>query len=164
MPNFNAIFSELQRCVGSSAFKSDNKNAIASVSREQAEKALDLLVGCINDQISVSGSAMAAIGSASGSGVSQSGDVTQFVGTVDIPQNYRPSLRPDIYGGVDDMAKLFNDGYSAGGTVVGEWHGMMISSLQHREGLDFVNKGVDAFNSSYGGEYNAHAEVSGRFS
>lgn len=163
--NMGAVMAELERAISTPNFIS----SISSSAMMKARQATDLLAGCINSSISVSGSAVAAIGTASASettqesGVPPLGGTINYSGSVDMPQNYRPSLDPGKYGGVDDMAALFDKGYDAGGQVIGEWHGVIISSLQHRQALHFVQAGVDAFNSSYGAPYNAHAETSGRF-
>lgn len=163
--NMGAVMAELQRALSSPSIT----NSVNAVAKTKAEEATELLANCINDAVSVSGGALAAIGTASASetsqtfGVPATGGVITFTGTVEIPQNFRPSLEPGVYGGIDDMAALFDKGYDAGGTVIGEWHGVVIESLQHRPALHFVQNGVDTFNSSYGASYNAQAETSGRF-
>ena len=76
----------------------------------------------------------------------------------------RPSLAPDRYGGVENIIALFNNGYSARATVYGEWPGYgPAASLTMRPGTHFMNAAVDAFNSTYGGQYHATAELSGDY-
>ena len=162
--NNNAILSELTRVANSSAFKSENKNAILSATRETAEEALGKLADCISIAISssgLSGGAIEAIGHPTTLGVYESG--TGFIGYVDMPENFRPSLVPKKYGGINNMAALFNNGYQAGDYVTGLWHGKNVRSLEYRPASDFVEQGVSNFNGNYGSDYNAYAEVSGEF-
>lgn len=75
----------------------------------------------------------------------------------------RPSLQPSVYGGVDNIVALFNNGYRAGGKVYGMWHGHPTGSLQERVGTHFVTQAVAAFNSTCGGQYHAVATASGQY-
>lgn len=138
---------------------------IASKGRAIAERAGDAMVGCVNNAIASSGltgGAIAAIGNVSKDSVAETGrtgDTIQFEVGVSVDQQSRPSLDPGKYGGVMDMAALFNNGYIAGGVVRGEWHGMIIDSLTHRPPTYFAEEAVDMFNSMYGAAYNATAEL-----
>lgn len=164
--NTAAIESVILSVVNSESFKLANRSAIASVTRPIAEEAANKLEDCINSSVSssgLSGMAVAAVGQASVASISDMGDGIHYDASIDLPANSRPSLVPEKYGGINDMAVLFNAGYDAGGTVTGEWHGIIVTSLPHRPALHFVQSGVDDFNGNYGSAYNAHAEVSGRF-
>lgn len=61
----------------------------------------------------------------------------------------RESLVPERYGGIDNIIVLFEKGYTAKGQVFGEWHGQMVGSLTHRDGLGFIENAVNGFNARY---------------
>lgn len=61
----------------------------------------------------------------------------------------RESLEPERYGGIDNIIVLFEKGYTAKGQVFGEWHGEMVKSLTHRDGLGFIENAVSDFNARY---------------
>lgn len=63
----------------------------------------------------------------------------------------RPSLAPELYGGIDNIIVLFEKGYSAHAPVYGCWHGEMVCSRTYREGIGFIASAVDAFNAAYAG-------------
>lgn len=64
----------------------------------------------------------------------------------------RESLEPDLYpDGLNDIVQLFVKGYSASGSVWGEWHGDKHWGLRHRSPNDFMNKAVEEFNNKYTG-------------
>lgn len=162
--NMDSIASKLHAWIGS------NDSKMKAAGREEALKiaseATSLLVDCMNNAITGSGldgGALAAVGDVSSTSPVEISD-GKFESTVSISSNFRPSLDPDRYGGVNDMAALFNNGYSAGGRVFGMWHGEYVGSRISRPPLHFVQHGVDIFNAFYGGTYNATATmVSGRF-
>lgn len=81
-----------------------NGDAIAAQAQQD-------LVNCMNAAISGSlmGNEMSAVGSAVAGGISKLSNTEYQIG-VSIPAQFRPSLMPEIYGGVDDMAALFNNG------------------------------------------------------
>lgn len=165
MANYSAILSELQRVANSSSFKAENRGAISGATREQAEEATQKLADCINEAIYHSGVDPTIVGKASSGGVTDSGDGLHYEGVVNITDNFSPSLYPAVYGYVDNMARLLNNGWSntTGNPAFGRWHGLMIRGLMNRAGAHFVPDGVAAFNGSYGATYNAHAEESGGF-
>ena len=72
---------------------------------------------------------------------------------------HRDSLAPDQYDGVENIAALLNKGYSAANTVYGTWPGhgyasyFNIPSLQHREGLHFVENAIREYMANYAKEY-----------
>ena len=92
---------------------------------------------------------------------------------------YRPSLEPDRWDGVDNIIKLFDDGYSTGSftvgygrTVTGEtfrktrqkqvrgyWPkaGKIVWSVSYRPHLGFMQEAIDWFNKRYAGT--AHATL-----
>lgn len=97
------------------------------------------------------------------SGITQ-GDET-FTLTFDFVGNMaRPSLRPDMYGGINNIVALLNNGYAASGPVFGQWHGTDIKSKVVRPGTHFVQNAVSAFIGQYGGKYSIlSATVSGEY-
>lgn len=66
---------------------------------------------------------------------------------------HRESLVPDRYGGIDNIVALFNNGYSAGNTVYGIWHGKEIASLTERTGIHFIESAVRNYMANYASEY-----------
>lgn len=77
---------------------------------------------------------------------------------------HRDSLAPETYGGVDNIVALLNNGYTAGGTVYGQWHGKQIHSLRKRTGTHFIQSAVRQFWDKYAGVYNIlNIEVSGEY-
>ena len=164
--NMASIISKLN------GYTSTHQSDLSAATREEAlqiaNEAGQQLVACMREAISASGlngSAIAAIGDVSSTGAVEVSD-GRFEVDVSIDAQHRPSLDPSRYGGIDDMAALFNNGYSTGGKRVrGMWHGNMIWSRPERPATFFVQQGVDHFNSAYGGQYNATAEiVTDRFS
>lgn len=76
----------------------------------------------------------------------------------------RPSLDPEKYpGGATNIIALFDKGYSASGSVFGEWHGELVWSLRSRDGLGFMERAVDTFNSLYGPKWGIRAELQGPY-
>lgn len=163
--NSGVFYARLNSYIKSGAIMKKYGNEIAAKARKQAEEAGNAMVSCVDQAISSSGltgGAIAAIGDASVDSISESArfaDSIKFKVGVSIGQQSRPSLDPGKYGSVNDMAALFNNGYSAGGTVRGVWHGMVITSLPFRPPTYFAQHAVDAFNSQYGAAYNATAEL-----
>lgn len=66
---------------------------------------------------------------------------------------HRDSLAPDIYGGIDNIVALFNNGYAAGNRVYGIWHGEQIASLPNRTGIHFIESAVRNYMANYASEY-----------
>lgn len=66
---------------------------------------------------------------------------------------HRDSLVPGKYGGVDNIIALFNNGYSAGNTVYGIWHGEQIASLTERTGIHFIESAVRNYMANYASDY-----------
>lgn len=66
---------------------------------------------------------------------------------------HRDSLVPSRYKGVDNIVALFNNGYSAGNTVYGIWHGEEIASLKERTGMHFIDSAVRNYMANYASEY-----------
>lgn len=65
----------------------------------------------------------------------------------------RPSLQPDRYGGVYNIATLLNEGYNANGYVSGEWHGNWIRSLKDRQGAEFIDEAKSEFMKTRANEF-----------
>lgn len=57
----------------------------------------------------------------------------------------RPSLNPRKYGGIDNIAALLNNGYTASKSVHGVWHGEDKWSLVERNGANFIGSTVAHF-------------------
>lgn len=66
---------------------------------------------------------------------------------------HRESLAPNKYDGVENIVALFNNGYSAGNTVYGVWHGEQIASLTERTGIHFIESAVRNYMANYASEY-----------
>lgn len=76
---------------------------------------------------------------------------------------HRESLAPESYAGINNIVALFNNGYSAGARVYGEWHGRRVGSRQSREGLSFMQSAVEAFQSQYGSKYGVTVMLSSEY-
>ena len=66
----------------------------------------------------------------------------------------RPSMAPGKYEEIHNIAALLNNGYDANKPVHGFWHGEDRWSLAKRQGANFMNSAVDAFNRQYKEKYN----------
>lgn len=56
---------------------------------------------------------------------------------------YRPSLKEDVFGGIDNILLLFNEGYGykAGrNKLIGDWHGARTKARAEREALHFIEQ------------------------
>ena len=157
--NMEGIMATAKANIGNGS-KLINGDAIAAQAQQE-------LVSCMNTAIASSlfGNEMSAVGSASAGGVSKLSDTTYEIG-VSISPQFRPSLFPERYGGVDDMAALFNNGYAAGRQVVkydsdGNFVG---ASRQYRLPSLFVQTGLAMFQVSGGSDYQViSVQPSGRF-
>ena len=131
-----------------------------------AEMAAGELANCINAAIagSLTGNEMWAVGVATSGGYSKLGKGNYEV-SVNLPPQFRPSLMPEIYGGVDDMAALFNNGYSAHPlTVYYPNTGEVRKSRPFRSPAQFIQTGLQMFAGSGGGAYTVvSTQPSGRF-
>lgn len=65
----------------------------------------------------------------------------------------RPSLYPEKYGGLNDLAEMLNDGMHAKNHVYGMWHGEYIRSRTVFPGTHFMEQAVSDFMGNYGTEY-----------
>lgn len=130
-----------------------------------AAQAASDLADCVSVAIyeSLIGNEMSAVGAASPGGVSNLGGGMYEIG-VNIPAQFRYSLLPDIYGGVNDMAALFNNGYSAHPLTVYDINGNVRSSRPFRSPAHFVQRGLQMFAGRGGGDYTVvSTQASGRF-
>lgn len=66
----------------------------------------------------------------------------------------RPSLYPEQYSGINNIAALLNNGYEARDYVYGEWHGERIRSRKSLGGMHFMQSAKRNFEGNYGSEYN----------
>lgn len=120
------------------------------------------LVAAINREIGSTGRFAGAIGNAKIVSVNVSG--TTGVVEIDIDKNHRPSLYPEKYpDGWEDMAQLFNNGYSAKNYVYGNWNGKRIRSRRYMPAMYFIQRAVDSF-SGTGNQYTViDKEIGDRF-
>lgn len=70
----------------------------------------------------------------------------------------RPSLAPQRYDGIDNLAALLNNGYTTAHTVYGVWESHSIgderiASLTSRGGAHFIQQAVRDFMGNYAAEY-----------
>lgn len=96
---------------------------------------------------------------------SEESDEFYYVGISMSDNAKRPSVQPEKYDGVHNIVALFNTGYSANGRVFGHWESADkdIWTLQHREGLRFIQQAIDRFNSTYAKEYNVTVFLSSEY-
>lgn len=96
---------------------------------------------------------------------SEESDEFYYVGISMSDNAKRPSVQPEKYDGVHNIVALFNTGYSANGRVFGHWESVDkdIWTLQHREGLRFIQQAIDRFNSTYAKEYNVTVFLSSEY-
>lgn len=68
---------------------------------------------------------------------------------------HRDSLAPDEYDGVDNIAALLNNGYTANKSVVirDDTGNVIYSSLPRRSGAQFIQNAVRNYMASYASEY-----------
>ena len=148
-----SFFSKIGNVGKSGAVLKEATVASEAEALSKATEAGEQLAQCVINAISSSGmngGAIAAVGDVASTGATKVGEGVYQVG-VTIGSEFRPSLVPEKYGGINDMAALLNNGYHAGNYVVGEWHGNIIRSLTDREGAHFVQAGASDFMGSYGG-------------
>lgn len=96
---------------------------------------------------------------------SEESDEFYYVGISMSDNAKRQSVQPEKYDGVHNIVALFNTGYSANGRVYGYWESANkdIWTLQHREGLRFIQQAIDRFNSTYAKEYNVTVFLSSEY-
>lgn len=77
----------------------------------------------------------------------------------------RPSVQPENYDGAYNIVALFNAGYTAKGSVYGSWKtaGRDIWTKKHRDGLFFLQKAIEEFNSKYAAKYNVSVRLDGQY-
>lgn len=120
---------------------------------EAGEKFIEVLQAQI-DGSGLSDGARAAIGDISLDGVSEIGEGKYTVG-ISISSHSSPSLQPEEYGQIDNLAKLFNHGVDhVMRPVQGEYNGNVIWSRTVIPGAHFLQEAKAAFEGGYGGEYN----------
>ena len=139
---------------------SNTGKTIVNRTQSDIERVTSLLIDCIKDNLPHSLMA-SSINVLSNIHIDYSyNDITQNT-IVDISFDesavYRPSLQPSIYGGVDNIIALFNNGYNAYKSIGGYWHGDYITSLQRREALHFIQNAINDFNTRYGKQYKCNA-------
>ena len=127
---------------------------------EAAEKMKSILIQCSSGLPS---SVQAHVANTSIGAITQTGPSSYSVELSFEGDMFRESLQPSIYGGVDNIVALFNNGYFARNEVYGDWHGYRVFSKKERAGTHFVTHAVAVFNSTCGGQYHATASASGEY-
>ena len=160
--NVGSITAKFNAAIGSAGFKSKCAGKIngAAIAAQAGADLASAINSAMNG--SLSAAELGAVGSASSGGVSDLGNGIYQVG-ITIPTQFRPSLLPDIYGGVSDMAALFNNGYSAHPLTVIDVSGKIRKSRPFRAPAYFVQNGVAAFGGGSGDYEVISIDISGRF-
>ena len=120
---------------------------------EAAQKSVEVLKQEISSS-GLSGEAVAAISELSISGATEIGEDTYTINVSFSGDLYRPSLNVEKYGGINDLAELFDAGAGPMNRVYGMWHGNYIGSKTTIPGANFMDAAVSTFMSSYADEYN----------
>lgn len=74
--------------------------------------------------------------------------------SIDIGGNlYRPSLQPEVYGGVDNIVSLFSKGWSypRWAAPSGYWHGQYVYARNQKEASPFISEAVNQWVGKYSG-------------
>ena len=83
------------------------------------------------------------------------GNVLVYI-TIDLPENYSPSLYPKGYPDGILIPRLFDTGFSDNGqhAVFGKWikHGIFTYGLREREGSNYIQEMINEFEEVYGVE------------
>lgn len=67
----------------------------------------------------------------------------------------RPSLNPERYGGINNLAALYDKGVGKTmNQVYGEWHGNIVGSRTNINGAGFMEDAKSAFIANYKEKYN----------
>lgn len=70
---------------------------------------------------------------------------------------HRDSIAPDRYDGIDNIAALLNNGYTAGNAVYGIWrghhNGQKIASLTERDGAHFIESAIRNYMTNFASKY-----------
>lgn len=143
---------------GRATTPSGQKLVNADVAYDLAQKLIGCIMARIPSSISSSISGMSCDGPKLVNGGKSFQCDLSFIGDLS-----RMSLRPDIYGGIDNIVALFNNGYEAGGIVRGFWHGKRVKSVPSRSPMQFMQDAVGDFNSIYGKQYNVQVTLSGNY-
>lgn len=109
---------------------------------EQASAAGDELASIVTSHIAASG--LSGIVATSGGATKVGKDTYRVVVTIG-GDTYRPSLQPEKYGGIDNIAVLLNDGAAPAGRVRGVWHGQEILSRTPIPALGFIEDAMAEF-------------------
>lgn len=152
--NVGSLKNKFDTYIGSTSFKTKAGAASEGQAMLIVSEAGESLANSISQAIVSnlnSGGAVAAVGSVSVESPRKIGYGEYSIG-VNIEQQFRPSLVPEKYGGVDDMAALFNNGYVAANPVFGIWHGRPTRSVTIRVGAGFVGKGVYNYLTTHTGD------------
>lgn len=120
---------------------------------EAAAKFIEVLKNSINSS-GLSANAQAAISSLAATAPQALGDNTYRIGVYFNGNLSRPSLDEARYGGISDLAELFNNGMTARASVYGSWHGQNIWSRTVIPGAGFMEAAVADFLGNYAAEYN----------
>lgn len=126
--------------------------AIVHTPEEAAAKFMEVLRHSIESS-GISANAQNAISDLSYTSPTEMSDGTYFINVYFSGDLSRPSLYPEKYGGLNDLAEMLNDGMHAKDYVYGTWHGERIRSKTVFPGTGFMNQAVEDFKRNYGTEY-----------
>lgn len=118
-----------------------------------AEKFIEVLKDTINSS-GLSAGAASAISELSHGDPVETGEFTYKIKVYFSGDLHRPSLDPGTYGGIDDLAELFDVGVDHHMQPVhGQWHGHETWSRTVILGAHFIEQAVSTFMGSYAAEY-----------
>ena len=166
--NMDSILAKAKQFMGSSEAKTRKDKIVSEVMtgkrklenggavhtpEEAAAKFMDVLRQEIANS-GVSDNVAAAISSLASTGATECGDGTYTIGVYFASNLSRPSLVPERYGGISDLATLYNEGAGPMNQVWGYWHGNFVGSKTVIPGAGFMEAAVATFMGSYADEYN----------
>lgn len=131
------------------------KSGTLHTPEEAADKFIEVLLKTINSS-GLSANAQAAISNLAHTAPVALGDGTYRIGVYFNENLSRPSLDEARYGGITDLAELFDHGMTtkSGKPVHGVWHGQEIWSRTVIPGTGFMDAAVADFMGNYASEYN----------
>jgi len=124
----------------------------SALAAEAAETFIKVLEGCM--RVSLGSSAAGALSGLAATTPQNLGDGKYSVTVYWVGDLTRPSLVPERYGGVKDLAELFDKGYSATHGVHGSWKGADQWSRKSRPATGFMDEAVAEFLGKYSAKYN----------
>jgi hypothetical protein len=130
------------------------KGTSPNLPEEAAKKFIEVLQNEINS-CGLSAGAIDAISNLEHTATQRTGENTYVIGVYFAGNLSRPSLDEAKYGGINNLAALFNNGVDhTMHPIQGEWHGSEIWSRTTIPGTHFVDSAIRNFMSSYASKYN----------